>query len=110
MHSAAFELLPSRIRRALAKLGNDIALARRKRSLTIAMMTERIGVAEQTYQRVERGDPTVAIGIYALAIFVLGLGGTPFDIADPSRDEQGLLLDAERTPKRVRTKREPTSR
>jgi len=110
MHSSANDLLPPRIRRALTKLGSDIALARRKRGLTIAMMTERIGVAKQTYQRVERGDPAVAMGTYAMAIFVLGLGDKPFDIADPSRDEQGLLFDAERTPKRVRAKKEPTSR
>lgn len=110
MHSSANDLLPPRIRRALTKLGSDIALARRKRGLTIAMMTERIGVAKQTYQRVERGDPAVAMGTYAMAIFVLGLGDKPFDIADPSRDEQGLLLDAERTPKRVRPKKELTSR
>ncbi|MCX6127581.1 MAG: helix-turn-helix transcriptional regulator [Proteobacteria bacterium] len=110
MHSSANDLLPPRIRRALAKLGRDIALARRKRGLTIAMMTERIGVAKQTYQRVERGDPAVAMGTYAMAIFVLGLGDKPFDIADPSQDQQGLLLDAERTPKRVRAKKEPTSR
>lgn len=74
------------------------------------MMTERLGVAKQTYQRVEQGDPAVAMGIYAMAIFVLGLGDKPFDFADPSRDEQGMLLDAERTPKRVRAKKEPTSR
>lgn len=110
MHSSAKDLLPPRIRRALAKLGSDIALARRKRGLTIAMMTERMGIAKQTYQRVERGDPAVAMGIYAMAIFVLGLGDKPFAIADPSQDEQGLLLDAERTPKRVRPKKEPTSR
>ena len=110
MHSPANNLLPLRIRRALAKLGRDIALARRKRGLTIAMMIERIGVAKQTYQRVEQGDPTVAMGTYAMAIFVLGLGDKPFDIADPSQDEQGLLFDAERVPKRIRVKREPTSR
>lgn len=110
MHSAAFDLLPPRLRRSLTKLGSDIALARRKRGLSVAMMTERLGVAKQTYQRVERGDPAVAMGIYAMAIFVLGLGDAPFDIADPSRDEQGLLLDAERTPKRVRAKKEPTPR
>ena len=73
-------------------------------------MIERIGVAKQTYQRVERGDPTVAMGIYAMVIFVLGLGDKPFDIADPGRDEQGLLLDADRTPKRVRAKMEPAAR
>lgn len=110
MSSPAHHLLPPRIRRALTKLGGDIALARRKRGLTMAMMTERLGVSKQTYQRIERGDPAVAMGTYAMAIFVLGLGDKPFDIADPSRDEQGLLLDAERTPKRVRTKKEPTAR
>jgi DNA-binding XRE family transcriptional regulator len=110
MYSSSNNLLPPRIRRALTKLGSDIALARRKRRLTIAMMTERIGVAKQTYQRVERGDPTVAMGIYAMTIFVLGLGDKPFDFVDPSRDEQGLLIDAEKTPKRVRSKKEPTSR
>jgi len=110
VHSSAFDMLPPRIRRALKKFGSDIALARRKRGLTIAMMTERLGVAKQTYQRLEKGDPAVAMGIYAMAIFVLGLGDKPFDIADPSRDEHGILLDAERTPKRIRIKKEPTSR
>lgn len=106
MRSSAFDLLPPRIRRALAKLGGDISLARRKRGLTIAMMTERLGVAKQTYQRVEQGDPAVAMGIYAMAVFVLGLSDKPFDFADPSRDEQGLLIDAEKTPKRVRRQKE----
>ncbi len=110
VRSSAFDMLPPRIYRALKKFGNDIALARRKRGLTIAMMTERLGVAKQTYQRIEKGDPAVSMGIYAMAIFVLGLGDKPFDLADPSRDEQGILLDIERTPKRVRIKTEPTSR
>jgi len=37
-------VLPQRLRQAIAKLGADIAVARRKRSLTIGMMAERIGV------------------------------------------------------------------
>jgi DNA-binding XRE family transcriptional regulator len=110
MHSPSKDMLPPRIRRSLVKLGHDISLARRKRGLTIAMMIERIGVAKQTYQRVEKGDPSVAMGIYAMSIFVLGLGDKPFDIADPSYDEQGLLLDAEKAPKRVRPKKEPSFR
>jgi len=92
----------------LTKLGADLAVARRKRSLTTAMMAERLGVAKSTYFRVERGDPTVSMGTYAMALFVLGFGDTLGDLIDPSRDEQGLLLDAQRLPKRVRVKREPT--
>ena len=51
-------VLPLRLRQAIAKLGADIAVARRKRSLTIGMMAERIGVHKNTYLKVEKGDPT----------------------------------------------------
>jgi transcriptional regulator with XRE-family HTH domain len=102
MKSGVFDLMPPRVSRALVKFGRDIALARRKRGLTAAMMAERLGVARGTYLRVERGDPTVAMGTYAMALFVLGFGSPLGDIADVTRDEAGMLLDAERVPKRVR--------
>jgi DNA-binding XRE family transcriptional regulator len=72
------------------------------------MMAERVGVSKSTYLRVEKGDPTVSMGVYAMVIFVLGLG-TPFEeLVAPRRDEEGLLLDVERLPKRVRVKKEPS--
>lgn len=108
MRSALLDRLPPQLRRSLAKFGRDIAVARRKRRLTMAMMAERLGISKVTYIRVERGDPTVSMGAYAMALFVLGLG-TPFaDLADAGRDDQGLLLDAERLPERVRVKKNPT--
>ncbi|HEY2515788.1 MAG TPA: helix-turn-helix transcriptional regulator [Polyangiaceae bacterium] len=109
MRSSVHDILPPKVRRSLAKFGSDLALARRKRHVTTAMMAERLGVAKTTYTRVERGDPTVAMGVYAMALFVLGFGEALGDLVDTSRDEQGLLLDAERVPKRVRVRKEPTS-
>lgn len=100
-------LLPLRLRRGIAKLGADIAIARRKRSLTVGMMAERIGVHKNTYMKVEKGDPTVAFGIYAMTLFVLGLADALIVLADPGRDDTGLLLDAERLPKRVRAPKVP---
>ena len=38
------------------------------------MMAERIGVAKSTCSRMEKGDPAVAMGAYAMALFVLGFG------------------------------------
>lgn len=105
MRSSVHDVLPSRVRRALAKLGSDLSLARRKRSLTVAMMAERLGVSRSTWLRAEKGDPTVSMGVYAMAFFVLGLSDAFSDLADPAGDEQGLLLDAERVPKRVRPKK-----
>ena len=105
MKSTVFDTLPPKLRRSLTKLGQDIAVARKKRNLTMAMMAERMGVAKSTYLRVERGDPTVSLGVYAMALFVLGFGDSLGDLIDPRRDDQGLLLDAERLPRRVRPRK-----
>src|SRR5688500_8636902 len=98
MRSNVLDVLPPRVRRSLTKLGGDVSVARKKRRLTIAMMAERVGVSKSTYTRVEKGDPTVALGVYAMTLFVLGFGEVLSGIVDPGRDDQGLLLDAERLP------------
>ncbi len=107
MRSTIVDTLPPKVKRALAKLGADIALARKKRSLTTLMMAERLGIAKSTYLKIEKGDPTVAMGAYAMTFFVLGFDDALGEIVDPRRDDQGLLLDAERLPKRVRTRKAP---
>ncbi len=101
MRSSVVDLLASQARRSLTKFGADLSIARRKRRLTVQMMTERIGISKATYLRLERGDPTVAMGAYAQALFVLGLGAPFGDLIDQRNDEQGLLLEVEHLPKRV---------
>ena len=109
MRSALHGVLPPGLRRSLLKFGADLARARRKRQLTVAMMAERVGVAKSTYVRLEKGDPAVAMGAYAMALFVLGFGNALGDLVDARRDDDGLLMDEERLPKRVRIKKSPTS-
>src|SRR5438445_11273089 len=105
MRSAVADVLPSKLRRGLKKLGEDIGVARRKRRLTVAMMAERVGVAESTYLRAEKGDPKVSLGTYAMILFVLGAGDSLADLIDQRKDDQGLLLDVERVPKRIRARK-----
>ena len=107
MGSSSRDIMPPRVKRALAKFGHDIAIARKKRNLTVLTMAERLGLAKSTYVKVEKGDPSVAMGTYAMALFVLGLGEALGDIVDTRRDDQGLLLDIERLPKRVRMRKDP---
>lgn len=108
MRSNVHLRLAPAVSRSLAKLGRDLSVARRKRRITQTMMAERIGVAAATYLRIERGDPTVGVAAYAMALFVLGFG-TPFaELADAARDELALVLDAERLPKRVRARKSTT--
>ena len=105
MRSAVLDVLPSIVKRSLSKLGADLATARRKRGLTAAAVAERMCVGKNTYLRVEKGDPTVMLGVYAMALFVLGFGDKFRELVDPSRDDIGLMLDEERLPKRVRMKK-----
>lgn len=107
MRSAVVDLIPPAVRRSLTKLGSDLVLARHKRKLTAAMMAERVGVSKSTYRRLEAGDPTVSLGAFAVALFVLGFGTPLAEVVDARRDEQGLVLDSQRLGKRVRVKKEP---
>ncbi len=110
MRSAVRDVLPGTIKRSLAKLGANLATARRKRRLTVMAVAERMGVSKGTYLRVEKGDPTVTLGVYAMALFVLGFGDAFGDLVDPSKDETGLLLDEQHLPKRVHMKPRQSNR
>lgn len=108
---ASDDVLPNRLRRSLITLGNGLNIARRRRKLTLASMAERTGVTRQTYGRVEKGDPTVAIGTYVMAMFVLGLdAGALEKAADPRADETGSTLHIAELPSSVRTKRTPQAK
>lgn len=63
--------LPLPAASALRKLGREIAIARRKRGISTADMTSRLFVSRVTRWRLERGDPTVAMGTLATACFIL---------------------------------------
>ena len=101
--------MPSPTKHSLAKLGRDVSTARRKRRLTIAMMAERTGLSPNTYRQIEKGNPSVSMGAYAMVFFVLGFGAALGDVIDRSRDDIGLQLEEERLPKRVRVRKIPTS-
>ena len=108
MKSEVSDILPPNVRRSLKKFGSDLSIARRKRRLTVAMMCERTGVSKSTWQRMDKGDPTVSIGAYAQALFVLGFGAPLGDLADQGSDELGLMLEAERLPRRIIPPRDAT--
>jgi len=97
--------LPLPVKRALARLGADIKSARIRRQITAGMMAERAFVTRPTLNKVEKGDASVSMGIYATVLFVLGMTERLGELADVRHDELGLQLDEERLPQRVRHKR-----
>jgi len=90
---------------ALRKLGHDLALARRKRGISTADMAARLFVSRDTLWRLERGDPTVAIGTLATAAFILTMHDRLANLAEPATDALGLALDERRLPQRIRRPR-----
>lgn len=102
--------LPLPVKRALAKLGDDIRSARLRRRISTQMMADRAFITRATLYKVERGDPGVALGTYATVLFILGLVARVERLADVTSDEVGLQLEEEHLPKRIRQSGMPRSR
>jgi len=61
------------ITKQLAALGERLRDARLRRELTTVLFAERLGISRDTLNRLEKGDPNIAIGTYMKALRVLGL-------------------------------------
>ena len=58
--------------KVLEIMGEQIKLARLRRNLSTELVAERAGISRATLWSVEKGTPTVAIGIYAAVLHALG--------------------------------------
>ena len=64
-------------------------------------MAERAFISRATLYKVEKGDPTVSIGIYATVLAILGLAEGLGQVADRINDTLGLDLDEDHLPKKI---------
>lgn len=105
MKSLATSTLPRTARRALVKLGQDIAIARKKRRISTVSMAERAFISRSTLAKIEKGSATVSIGAYVTVLAILGLTEGIGKVADRSSDELGLDIEEDRLPKRIVSRR-----
>ena len=95
-------LLP-KTSRLLGQLGTNLKQARLRRRYSAEVVAERSGTTRRTLQRVEKGDPSVAIGIYVRVLQALGLIQ---DLAALARDDElGRKLQDMALPARKRAPR-----
>ena len=94
--------LPLPARHALRKLGHDLRDARRRRRIPVAIAAQRASISRTTLVKIEKGDPGVALGIYATVLFVMGMVERLADLADPKNDAVGRQLEEEHLPQRIR--------
>lgn len=102
-----------RVESVLKKLGKDMSDARKRRRISTILMAERVGITRVTLSRIEKGDPRVNMGAYAMVLHVLGKLDDLEMLVDRTRDPLGLDLMDETLPRRIRlphTKIPTTSR
>lgn len=71
-------------------VGEQIKLARLRRNLSVAQVAERATCSPLTVSRIEKGVPTVAIGIYLRVLYALQLDDDIVRLAQ--KDELGHAL------------------
>ena len=96
---------PPAARRALRKLGADIRDARLRRKLPMAIVAQRAATSRPTIARIEKGNPSVSIGIVAAVLQALNLLERLADVADAVHDDIGQSISRAELPKRATTPR-----
>ena len=96
-------LMPS-LQGVLKELGGNIKLARLRRKLSAEQVSERANISRATLWHVEKGAPSVAMGIYCQVLFVLGLEKDLLKVANDDvlgrKLQDAELVVKERAPKR----------
>ncbi len=70
MRKAAHNILPE-TEEILKTMGEQIKLARLRRNLSVELVAQRAGISRASLWNVEKGSPSVAIGIYAAVLHAL---------------------------------------
>lgn len=91
--SIALSSVPPEASSSLQVLGEHLSLARLRRQESQKQWAARLGVSVPTLMRLEKGDPTVSMGVYATALWLLGLSGGLAELADPAKDMRALESD-----------------
>ena len=82
--------LPRKLEQKMQIVGEQIRLARLRRNLSVAQVADRATCSPATINRVEKGTPTVAIGIYLRVLYALQLEEDILLLAQ--KDELGRAL------------------
>ena len=67
------KMMPRALTQQLQLMGEQIMLARKRRHLSMQDIADRATVTRLSVSKVEHGDPTVSMGIYARVLYALNL-------------------------------------
>jgi hypothetical protein len=98
--SNAINLMPNAASKALLALGADLVIARQRRKESLKNWALRVGVSIPTLMRMEKGDPSVSMGVYATALWLMGRHRALAEMANPKEDLGALEMEIKKATSR----------
>jgi transcriptional regulator with XRE-family HTH domain len=95
--SQAENALPGAAARALRTLGENLRISRIRRDESLRARALRMSISVPTLRRMESGDASVSMGAYATALWLMQRESLLPELANPSVDDQALLLQLSRS-------------
>ncbi|MFC1524288.1 helix-turn-helix domain-containing protein [Thermodesulfobacteriota bacterium] len=86
----AYEGLSQTASKELKLLGEYIKIARKRRKISIRVFAERMMVSPPTVIALEKGRPSVSIGVFLQALTALSMDNHFSDFLAPENDKIGL--------------------
>ena len=93
---------PYPVEQSLGRLGESLRTARIRRNFTIDEIAKKIGTGPRAVRDAEKGKASTGVGVYIALLWVYDLLSPLNDVANPAKDEQGLMLLAAKEKTRAR--------
>ena len=93
---------PYPVELSIKRLGENLRVARIRRNLTIADVAERIGTGPRAVMDAEKGKPSTGMVVYGALLWLYDQLYQLDEVADPSKDEEGRLLEMAKQRTRAR--------
>lgn len=94
--SRSLQAIPEAVRRPLETFGAHLRIARERRDESLRSAALRMGISVPTLRRMEAGDPSVSMGVYATALWLFDRAEQLEELIRPERDDYAMRLDIER--------------
>jgi transcriptional regulator with XRE-family HTH domain len=86
----------------MRQLGENLRVARIRRSMTIADAADRIGTGPRAVMDAEKGKAATGMVVYAALLWLYSQLDQLEEVGDPSKDKEGLSLEAVKERQRAR--------
>ena len=97
---------PFAVKDGARQIGERLALARKRRRLTLRELAAKAGISYDTARAVEAGHLQTGLGAYLAMLWAMGMESEIEAFAHTDRDDEGKQLELTRLPQRVRRRLE----